>query len=48
MRSNDGAVDSQGRFWVETFVDPTVFELTNESVVFASTMMDLYTLCTRR
>lgn len=24
FRSNDGAVDTQGRFWVEAFVDPTV------------------------
>ncbi|KIX00498.1 uncharacterized protein Z518_10638 [Rhinocladiella mackenziei CBS 650.93] len=34
MRSNDGAVDAQGRFWVEAFVDPKVSELTPEGVLF--------------
>lgn len=34
MRSNDGAVDTQGRFWVEAFVDPKVSELTSEGVLF--------------
>lgn len=33
MRSNDGAVDSLGRFWVEAFVDPEVSEVTNEGVL---------------
>jgi len=34
MRSNDGAVDSQGRFWVEAFVDPEVEDPTDEGVLF--------------
>lgn len=34
MRSNDGAVDSAGRFWVEAFVDPEIADLTDEGVVF--------------
>jgi len=34
MRSNDGAVDTRGRFWVEAFVDPKVSELTEEGVLF--------------
>lgn len=34
MRSNDGAVDTQGRFWVEAFVDPKVAEPTKEGVLF--------------
>lgn len=34
MRSNDGAVDSSGRFWVEAFVDPEVEDPTDEGVVF--------------
>ena len=34
MRSNDGAVDSSGRFWVETFVDPEVEDPTDEGKVF--------------
>ena len=33
MRSNDGAVDSAGRFWVEAFVDPEVAEVTEEGVL---------------
>ena len=35
MRSNDGGVDSAGRFWVEAFVDPTIAEVTEEGTVFA-------------
>lgn len=34
MRSNDGAVDSAGRFWVEAFVDPEIEDPTDEGVVF--------------
>lgn len=34
MRSNDGAVDSSGRFWVSAFVDPTIEEPTTEGVLF--------------
>lgn len=34
MRSNDGAVDSTGRLWVEAFVDPEISDLTDEGVVF--------------
>lgn len=34
MRSNDGAVDSSGRFWVEAFDDPELTDLTDEGVVF--------------
>src|ERR1700709_1556235 len=34
MRSNDGAVDTQGRFWVEAFDDPTIVELKEEGVLF--------------
>lgn len=34
MRSNDGAVDTAGRFWVEAFVDPEIEEPTDEAVVF--------------
>lgn len=34
MRSNDGAVDSSGRFWVEAFDDPEISEPTDEGVVF--------------
>ncbi len=34
MRSNDGAVDSAGRFWVEAFVDPTISDITEEGVLF--------------
>lgn len=34
MRSNDGAVDSSGRFWVEAFVDPEIAESTDEGVLF--------------
>ncbi|KAH0847946.1 putative calcium homeostasis protein Regucalcin [Fonsecaea pedrosoi] len=30
MRSNDGAVDTQGRFWVEAFVDPEISQVTDE------------------
>ena len=33
MRSNDGAVDSAGRFWVEAFVDPEIAELTEEGLL---------------
>lgn len=34
MRSNDGGVDSAGRFWVEAFVDPEISDLTDEGVLF--------------
>lgn len=34
MRSNDGAVDTSGRFWVEAFDDPELTDLTDEGVVF--------------
>jgi len=34
MRTNDGNVDTAGRFWVEAFVDPEIEEPTNEAVVF--------------
>lgn len=34
MRSNDGAVDSSGRFFVEAFVDPEIADLTDEGKVF--------------
>lgn len=34
MRSNDGAVDTAGRFWVEAFDDPEISEPTDEGVVF--------------
>ena len=34
MRSNDGAVDTQGRFWVEAFNDPVLTELKEEGVLF--------------
>lgn len=34
LRSNDGNVDTQGRFWVEAFVDPEISELTEEGVLF--------------
>lgn len=34
MRSNDGAVDSAGRFWVEAFVDPEIENPTDEGTVF--------------
>lgn len=34
MRSNDGAVDTQGRFWVEAFDDPTIFGPEEEGVLF--------------
>lgn len=34
MRSNDGAVDSSGRFWVEAFVDPEIEDPTEEGTVF--------------
>ncbi|KAL2403053.1 hypothetical protein ABEF93_007031 [Exophiala dermatitidis] len=34
MRSNDGAVDTEGRFWFEAFVDPEIAEPTEEGVLF--------------
>ena len=34
MRSNDGAVDSEGRFWVTTMNDPKVKGPTDEGVLF--------------
>lgn len=34
MRSNDGAVDSAGRFWIGTMNDPKEVEVTNEAVLF--------------
>lgn len=34
MRSNDGAVDTNGRFWVEAFVDPEIEDPTDEGTVF--------------
>lgn len=34
MRSNDGAVDTNGRFWVEAFVDPEIEDPTEEGVLF--------------
>ena len=34
MRSNDGAVDSAGRFWVEAFCDPEIGEVKDEGVLF--------------
>ncbi|KAF2264408.1 SGL-domain-containing protein [Lojkania enalia] len=34
MRSNDGAVDSQGRFWVGFMDDPLVAEVVDEGAVF--------------
>lgn len=34
MRSNDGAVDSSGRFWVEAFDDPEISDPTDEAIVF--------------
>lgn len=34
MRSNDGAVDSAGRFWLGTMNDPEEAEVTNEGVLF--------------
>lgn len=34
MRSNDGAVDSQGRFWVEAFDDPTITQVAPEGCLF--------------
>lgn len=34
MRSNDGAVDSAGRFWVEAFVDPEIEDPTDEGTLF--------------
>lgn len=34
MRSNDGNVDSSGRFWVEVFDDPEIAEPTKEAVLF--------------
>jgi sugar lactone lactonase YvrE len=34
MRSNDGAVDSAGRFWLGTMNDPKEAEVTNEAVLF--------------
>jgi len=34
MRSNDGAADSKGRFWVGTMNDPKVKDPTDEGVIF--------------
>jgi sugar lactone lactonase YvrE len=34
MRSNDGAVDSTGRFWLGAMNDPKEAEVTNEGVLF--------------
>ena len=34
MRSNDGNVDSAGRFWIEAFVDPEIADPTEEDVLF--------------
>lgn len=34
MRSNDGAVDTAGRLWVEAFVDPEIEDPTDEGVLF--------------
>lgn len=34
MRSNDGAVDSEGRFWVGTMNDPSLKEPSDAGVVF--------------
>lgn len=34
MRSNDGAVDTQGRFWVEAFDDPEIVEPSKAGVLF--------------
>jgi sugar lactone lactonase YvrE len=34
MRGNDGAVDSQGRFWVGFMFDPLFAEMNNEGAVF--------------
>lgn len=34
MRSNDGAVDSAGRFWLGTMNDPKEAEITKEAVLF--------------
>ncbi|MCJ1436120.1 hypothetical protein MMC27_005498 [Xylographa pallens] len=34
MRSNDGAVDTSGRFWVGTMNDPTITDPTDVGVVF--------------
>lgn len=34
MRSNDGAVDSSGRFFVEAFVDPEIEDPTEEGTLF--------------
>ena len=34
MRCNDGAVDSQGRYWVGTMNDPKVKDPTDEGVLF--------------
>ena len=34
MRSNDGAADCEGRFWVGTMNDPKVKEPTDEGVIF--------------
>jgi sugar lactone lactonase YvrE len=34
MRSNDGNVDTQGRFWVEAFDDPEIGEIKDEGTLF--------------
>ncbi|KAF2095716.1 putative anterior fat body protein [Rhizodiscina lignyota] len=34
MRANDGAVDSQGRFWISAINDPQVTKFSPEAVVF--------------
>ncbi|KAF2454295.1 hypothetical protein BDY21DRAFT_400268 [Lineolata rhizophorae] len=34
MRFNDGAVDTEGRFWAGAMNDPLVHEITNEGVLF--------------
>ncbi|KAK5073454.1 rRNA-processing protein cgr1 [Lithohypha guttulata] len=34
MRSNDGAVDTAGRFWVEAFDDPEIGDPSDEGVLF--------------
>lgn len=40
MRANDGAIDSQGRFWVSAFNDPSITKL--EPVGMALPIMFIY------
>lgn len=42
MRANDGAIDSQGRFWVSAFNDPSITKLEPVGMAFSFSYIYIY------